>query len=224
MLHDGAFFADIENGATPVCVTQFMATDQLPGWAFSFALGMTGAWLYHRYSTRQGAAGMVSKRVALGIVAVGLVAFGILGYMYAEAAANNGTPLGSLSARMHEPLLGLAYSASRGLLMAGIVLAPLWLQAPFTNRPVRVGADLSYAVYLIHMPMALFVAGAWLGIRGDGSAWAFVELSSVVLAGSFAYAYVSNRLVERPATRWARRVTAPDAERSGIAARALAPP
>jgi peptidoglycan/LPS O-acetylase OafA/YrhL len=93
--------------------------------------------------------------------------------------------------------------------MAGIALGPLWLQAPFANRPMERIAELSYAVYLIHLPVAVWVGLVWLDLPRDGTPLTVLAWFGAVFTVSFAYAAVSRRLVERPALRWSRRYAPP---------------
>ena len=48
ILHAGGFFESLSNGTAPASDIPLIAVDQLPGWAFSFALGMSAAWAYER--------------------------------------------------------------------------------------------------------------------------------------------------------------------------------
>jgi peptidoglycan/LPS O-acetylase OafA/YrhL len=86
--------------------------------------------------------------------------------------------------------------------MASIVLAPVWLQRPFDNAPVRRLAELSYGVYLIHLVIAWYVGLVWLDLPRDGSVRAALLWFGVVIPTSIAYAYLSRRFVELPAKRW----------------------
>jgi len=208
-LHLGGFFQMLEGGhASPVSV-QLIATDQLPGWAFSFALGMTGAWTYARLHER-GPAPEGLDRKATAVAGLAVVAVVICAYLYGREAAEINAAIAGSVAR-GDPLLTLAYSASRAVLMAAIVLCPLWIQRPFANRPVRRLAELSYGLYLIHFVVAYYVGGVLLGIPRDGSVATVGLWFAVVLPVSLAYAYLSLLSVERPARRWVRRRSRPRA-------------
>jgi peptidoglycan/LPS O-acetylase OafA/YrhL len=204
-IHATSFFDSI-NGAAPDLVTELIVTDQLPGWAFSFALGMTGAWAYHGLQQR-GTADSVRRPASL-LAAGGLIACCICGYFYGQEALEVDSAIAGSHARA-EPVLGLAYSASRVVLMAGIALGPLWMQAPFVNRPVRRGAELSYAFYLIHLAVAVYVCRIWLDLPTDGAPLTVLAWFAVVVSISLLYALASRRLVERPVRKWAIRVTTP---------------
>ena len=49
-VHLTGVFAAISIGDQPDWLIRLLAIDQLPGWAFSFGLGMTGAWAFTRLS------------------------------------------------------------------------------------------------------------------------------------------------------------------------------
>jgi peptidoglycan/LPS O-acetylase OafA/YrhL len=189
-------------------IAQLLATQQLPGWAFSFGLGMTAAWLYVRLQRRHPGEELASKAA---VVACGaLVAYAICAYLFGRESADLKGSVAGINARQ-DPLLLLPYSASRAVLMASIALGPLWMQRPFANNPLRRIAELSYGIYLIHFVVAIYVGALLLGLPTDGSADSVVLWSAVVLPVSVAYAYLSFRLVERPARRWARQFSQPRA-------------
>jgi peptidoglycan/LPS O-acetylase OafA/YrhL len=222
-IHLGGIFEMLRGGDTSPWVVELIITDQLPGWAFSFGLGMTAAWLYVRLHQRHPGAELA--RTAAVVAFAALVAYSISAYLYgSEAASINALFAGGVART--DPLLVLANTASRGALMAAIVLGPVWLQRPFANRPVRWLAERSYGLYLIHAVVIYYVASLLLGLPTDGSVGSVVLWSAVVLPVSLAYACLSLRLVERPARRWARRLSQPPASpgRALAGAEAGAPP
>src|SRR5262249_15121633 len=171
-------------------VSQLIATDELPGWAFSFALGMTGAWAWVRVSksdlTRY-------QRPAVIGAAVSLVACAILAYLYGRHASNADTGIIGGSTARENPWLTMPFSVARAALMGSIILAPAWLQRPFDNEPTRRLADLSYGIYLIHLVICWYVCLVWLDLPRDGSIEAAVSWFGIVIPTSIAYAYVSRR-------------------------------
>jgi peptidoglycan/LPS O-acetylase OafA/YrhL len=202
-VHLTGVFAAFSTGNPPDWLVQLIAIDQLPGWAFSFGLGMTGAWAFSRLS----AADM--ERLRRPAVAFGLAALaGCLAcaYVYGDDASAVAGPIGGSVARS-SPLLVMAYTLSRGVLMAAIVVGPLWAQAPFVNRPTRRLAELSYPVYLIHLVVAIYVGIQLLDLPRDGNLSGIALWFAVVIPISLLYATVIERWVERPARAWARRAS-----------------
>ena len=89
--------------------------------------------------------------------------------------------------------------------MGAIVIGPLWLQRPFSNRPARKLAQLSYGLYLIHLPVAIVVAEVVLGLPTDGSPAVVGVWLGVVIAVSLVYPELSRRWLERPLIERSRR-------------------
>jgi peptidoglycan/LPS O-acetylase OafA/YrhL len=197
--HTG-LLAGIEGSGASDGVVGLMATDQLPGWAFSFALGMTAAWAYVRLERAPPKTDVGAW--ATGAAAAGLIACVVCGWVFADYATGVGGA-GGLAARSHSWLM-LAYAAAQAVLMSGIALGPRWLQRPFANRLTGRLAELSYPVYLVHVPFAIYIGLVLLELP-QGS-WAdFALWCAAVLPVCVLYAAFSLRFVERPARLWARR-------------------
>jgi peptidoglycan/LPS O-acetylase OafA/YrhL len=200
VIHLPGFWAWLDHSDEEAWVSQLIATDELPGWAFSFALGMTGAWAWVRVSGSENLKRL--QRPAVIAAALSLVACGVCAYLYGKHASNAATGIIGGSTARENPWLTMPFSAARAALMASIVLAPVWLQRPFDNAPVRRLAELSYGVYLIHLVIAWYVGLVWLDLPRDGSVRAALLWFGVVIPTSIAYAYLSRRFVELPAKRW----------------------
>ena len=204
-VHLPQLFAALNAGDHPTWVVRLVAIDQLPGWAFSFALGMTGAWSYQRIQAFDQAA---VRRMATRGAPVALIACLICAYLYGQDASAASGEVGGSVARS-STFLVIAFSASRAALMAAIALGPFWIRAPFTNRTTRSLAELSYGIYLIHLVIALYIGGSLLSLPTDGSIRAVALWFGVVLPVSLLYAYLMVRFVERRSRAWARRATLP---------------
>jgi peptidoglycan/LPS O-acetylase OafA/YrhL len=182
-------------GGSESWLMQLIAIDQLPGWAFSFALGMTGAWAWVRWRERW--PGRQLGGSGLALLAVAVAAFAACAYAYGRQAATINSGAAGPYARGDE-LLGLAYSSSRALLLAAILIGPLWLQRPFSARGPRKLSQLSYGLYLIHLPVATVVGVLVLELPTDGSPMAVSLWFAVVISVSLIYAAVTRRWIERP--------------------------
>ena len=204
-VHLTQWFAALNVGDYPAWIVRLVAIDQLPGWAFSFALGMTSAWGYQRIQALNQAA---VRRIAARGAPVALIACLICAYLYGQDASAVSGEVGGSVARS-STFLVIAFSASRAALMAAIALGPLWMRAPFVNHPTRSLAELSYAIYLIHLIVALYIGGSLLSLPTDGSIGAVALWFGVVLPVSLLYAYLMVRFVERRSRAWARRATLP---------------
>jgi peptidoglycan/LPS O-acetylase OafA/YrhL len=218
VLHLPGLWAWLDGSGVPAWENQLIATDELPGWAFSFALGMTGAWAYMRVSE----AGMLRhlQQPALIGAALSLGACAVCAYLYGKHASNADTGIIGGSTARENPWLTMPFSAVRAALMGSIALAPVWLQRPFDNAPARRLAELSYGIYLIHLVICWYVCLVWLDLPRDGSLRAALLWFGVVIPSSIAYASLSRRFVELPARRWilsARRKQAPEIPAPGLA-------
>jgi peptidoglycan/LPS O-acetylase OafA/YrhL len=198
-------------------LTELIAVDQLPGWAFSFALGMTGAWAWVRWRARERE---VAPGMALGALALGLCAFAACAYAYGRTAADINVAFAGSVARENE-LLGLAYSAARALVLGAILVGPLWLQRPFNAKPARKLAELTYGLYLIHLPVAIVVGAVLPQLPTDGSPVAVAAWLGIVLSLSLMYAKFTRRFFERPIVRRVRR--RPPKPSAALQSRARAP-
>lgn len=193
-------FAALGGGSAPGWIVPLVVSDQLPGWAFSFALGMTAAWGYVRLLDRHPTA-VITSRAAL-VATVALPIYALLAYLYGRAAYTSSAALSGSVARL-SPWDSLGGSASRAVLMASIALGPYWMVRPFVNRVTRRLGEVSYGLYLVHFVVGTY-AGLLLGLPTDGTLGTVALWSAVVILPSLAYAFLSARFVEQPVRRWAR--------------------
>jgi peptidoglycan/LPS O-acetylase OafA/YrhL len=197
VLHLTGIFEAFDQGTEPSWVVRLIAIDQLPGWAFSFALGMTGAWAYVMLPRER-----LRRYGQTPVVLVVLLIYLVFAYLYGQAADLSNAPSSGSASREHV-FLGLGSSASRAALMGAIIVGAAWLRRPFEHRlPRRVG-ELSYSVYLIHIVAAVYL-GELFGLSTAGTPGTALVWFAVVLPVVFAYAWVSLVLVERPTHRWMR--------------------
>jgi peptidoglycan/LPS O-acetylase OafA/YrhL len=199
VLHFPGLWAWLDHSDEAAWVSQLIATDELPGWAFSFALGMTGAWAWVRVSRHDLSR---YRRPAVIAAALSLAACAICAYLYGKHASNADTGIIGGSTARENPWLTMPFSVARTAMMASIVLAPVWLQRPFDNAPARRLAELSYGIYLIHLVICWFVCIVWLDLPRDGTLRAALLWFGIVIPTSIAYAWVSRRFIELPAKRW----------------------
>jgi acetyltransferase len=200
VIHVPGVFGWLDHSGEDTWISQLIATDELPGWAFSFGLGMTGAWAYVEIGKRD----LVQRFQARALLsaAVSLIACAICAYLYGRHASNASVGIIGGSTARETPILTMVFSASRAALMASVILAPFWLQRLFANRPAARLAELSYGIYLIHLVAAWYVGLVWLELPRDGSAKAALLWFGTIIPISIAYAWVSRRLVELPVKRW----------------------
>jgi len=196
-LHATAVYSAL--GGVPSPFMTFVLTDQLPGWAFSFALGMTAAWLYVRVLAQR-ERGWIESRAALAML-VAVPAYALFAYLFGRSASTALPQIGGAVARSSPPLT-VACSASRALLIGAIALAPAWIQRPFANRASRTLAECSYGLYLVHMIVIMF-ASRLVALPRNASLEALLGWTAIVLPVSLACGWLSFRYVERPARRWA---------------------
>ncbi len=199
VIHFPGFWGSLDRSDEADWVSQVIATNQLPGWGFSFALGMTGAWAW----ARLGPADLRRlRRPALIAAAISLVACAVCAYVYGLHASNVEVGIIGGSSTRQDPALTMPFSAARAALMASIVLGPVWLQRPFDNASARKLAELSYGLYLIHLVVGWYVCIVWLHLPTDGTLRAAALWFGVVLSISLAYSYITRRFVEIPAREW----------------------
>ena len=172
----------------------FASTIQLPSWAFSFGLGMTGAWAYVRWN---------SKRVPGYLFAIALTGFLVMAWLAGGYSDSAGFDLVAEYSRF-SPEIAIGYSGFLAALMILIAMGPRRLQLPFANEPVRKLGDISYGVYLSHMVIA-FYAAALFDLPDDGSIGSLATWLAVVVPAAVLYGYLSARFLEQPIRRWARR-------------------
>jgi peptidoglycan/LPS O-acetylase OafA/YrhL len=212
--HLPGVLAAINVGNQPGWVEQLVAIDQLPGWAFSFGLGMTLAWGYGQLGDLDPDK---TRRLATWALPFALIACGVCAYFYGKhASAVSGPTAGNLTRT--ETFLTLTYTLSRGLVMSAIVLGPVWARAPFATPRVRGLAELSYSVYLIHLVLAIYLCEMLFSLSDDGSIGTVALWIAVVVPASFLYALLMRRYVERPFRTWARRASTSSPREAATAA------
>jgi peptidoglycan/LPS O-acetylase OafA/YrhL len=199
----GAWLGIDVSAATEARFRDYYAS-QLPSWGLALACGMTGAWLYVR--VRERVERRLLERWGLWALGATAVIFAAVVWWAGESAVDDPNPFLGLFAR--QPLaLSLVYPLALGAVMLSLSLAPLRLQRPVDNPPIRWFADISYSVYLIHFAVIWFALNELsLPVAAeDGSIPTLLAWSALVFAASTVYAYLSARFLERPVRRWARR-------------------
>jgi len=182
-----------------LALTRISLDGQFPAWTFSFALGMTGAWLYMRLSAR-GVDGSVGRR-ATAFQALSLCGLALSAFMIGRYALENKSVIAHTLGR-RDPAVSLLFSASLATFMIATTLAPRRHQWPFSLPSLRSLGDISYGIYLIHLPVILFA----LALAGPGhSARQFLTLLVTAIPITIVYAWASARFLEQPIRRWAHR-------------------
>lgn len=214
-VHFGSVNDVLGLGVNDASRVQFSLLTQFPFFAFSFAAGMTGAWVYVRVRELQPQE-LLRRRAAWTAVAA-LGALALFAYL---VGADDGALIGAEVAR-RSPVLAVGYSGALATLMVALALAPGPMQLPFSNSLARRLGDISYGIFLIHMVVITFtvhalgvtrLGGAFdvavaqgLLVTGDGTVREFLVLTAIVVPISIAYGWASARFVEQPIRRWARR-------------------
>ena len=160
----------------------------LPAYLGHFALGMLAAlWLAHR--AREGRAEWSARATAV-MAATGLAIVIAQGYWHETAPPGDAARslLGTLTCAAGFALIVAAVAAGRG----GVVRS-------LRSRPMARLGEISYGVYLWHLPLILVLAEADL-LPGS-----LAPRMAAVLAATLLLAWASWELVERPALRWAER-------------------
>ena len=176
---------------------QLAWVDQLPGRIDQFAIGMLAAWAWVRYEARGLA---MTPRRANALLFAGGAAFVALPALLLV----DGRPLVSASPSLHPVVLawhGLASLPVACMLVACVAGAP-WARRWLAARPLRFLGEISYSLYLWHLPLIAFVV--WQS-GGEVAARDFWPYFSVCLLLSLAMAVLSWWFVERPARAWAAR-------------------
>lgn len=193
-------FEAVSDGSVSDLTVRLIAVDQFPGWAFSFGLGLTGAWAYvwlrERYEPAQLA------RAALRLAPVILLLYAYGAYLYGDTTLVYPGRIGP--AARSEVLDTMFGSLARATLIGIVVLGPLWMQRPFVNRVTGRLAELSYGVYLIHIPLVIYAASL-LDLPRDGSLGALAIWMAVIVPPSLLFAALSRRYVEQPILRSVKR-------------------
>ena len=181
----------------------FNSINQLPSWAFSFASGMTGAWIYVRAHERWNRDRI--EHVAKRVLVPAALLFALFVYLAGRKAIGfdpNGI-LPNILAR-ESSLISIGYTASLATAMLALCMSPARLQVPFAHPLVRKLGDISYGVYLIQVPI-LWILVFHTHFVTDGSLKAVILWMAAVIPASLLYGYLSARLVEQPIRRWAHR-------------------
>jgi peptidoglycan/LPS O-acetylase OafA/YrhL len=169
---------------------------QLPTWAYSFGLGMAGAWAWVRITEPGSRAWLSRAPIVAAASAITLLALAwVIG--------------GSLDQTRDSLLLSLLLSTALAVFMVSLSLCPSNGQRPFNLPVIRRLGDISYGVYLSHMVIALTLQSQF-SMPDDGRPGAFLVWFLAVIPASILYGYLSARFVEQPIRRWARRRNAPD--------------
>lgn len=194
--------------------------DQFPAYFGHFAFGMTAALLYVRFASRATTAAAPSApatdRSTLGgpprerhsalafTIAQLVVVAALLGTMIAHGAAPKsddpiGHPLG-----LPRHLSDFAPSLAFAILLGLAALDPRGARHPLARPLARWLGDVSYGVFLWHLPVILFVR-RFTSLAASKDDTSFVAVCVVVVAVSLTLGWLSRRFVEDPAIRWARR-------------------
>ncbi len=200
-----ADFLGLHSSPQDIALMRVSALGQFPCWVFHFAAGMSAALIVSRLIARgpDPARARRAGWVQLGAL-VAFIAITLLAGRYAIG----GNPLSFVDARGN-PLLTLAIPATIATFMGAVSLAPRLLQLPLSISPLRWFADISYGVYLIHVPAILFLSALIAG-AGDTLLKPFgtrIEIGLAAAVAIVAWAWASSRLYEIPIRRWAREVS-----------------
>jgi peptidoglycan/LPS O-acetylase OafA/YrhL len=179
--------------------------EQLPAFPAHFAFGMAAALLFVRT-----AGGPSSQRAAAatrgaGVAALHLAALGVLGAVMIEHGGLVAAAPAQVFART---VTALGPALAFALLLAIAVCTPRGPLRVLASPAFRWLGDVSYGVFLWHLPLILAARPLVLRATGDQSTASYLLLCLVVVPASLLLGWLSRRFVEEPAIAWARRRTA----------------
>jgi peptidoglycan/LPS O-acetylase OafA/YrhL len=203
-------FTAVEGNHAAGWVVKLIAVEQLPGWAFSFGVGMTGAWAYVRLTERYPPERL--SRAALGLAPLVIVALGLSIYLFGMKAVDSDFKSIAPTIVRTSPWIPMLYSLSLTVAMVVVLVGPERVRTPFVNRPILRLAELGYGIFLIHYLVAAYLAQRALHLPQHGSLYVAAAYFVIVMSVSALFAYCSLRFVERPATAWVGRRMASDRE------------
>ena len=201
-VHFPGIFQSISGHVTTDENLKIIALDQSPAYFFSFSLGLAAARIYF-WTRNNPDSPWIHRGVILAFV-IGIPAYFLLSLPYTDAALQTTTGFDGSSRGRGLVLDNMGATIVRTMLILGIILGPLWLQRAFTGRPIRWIADQSYGIYLIHLPIAFYVA-LLITPSQNGSLKAFAVWCLLVLPPAAAYAWASRTFVGRPSIDWTSR-------------------
>lgn len=196
--HLPGLFQDLSGHSVDDESVKIIATEQTPGFALSFTLGMAAARLYTW--TRNFPDSPWINRAVIATLVLAVPAWLLLAHDFTEAAIRSTTGFDGSSRGRGLVWNGIGSSVLRTSLVLAVVMGPLWLRRPFASRPAKVVADHSYGLYLIHLPVA-FYAAQLLELPESGTVGDLLLWSIVVLPVAGAYAWLSRRYIGQPSIR-----------------------
>jgi len=182
---------DLHPNAQDAFRFMFNSGAQLPAWALSFGLGMTGAWVYVKVSAMEQTANL--KRQVLVVLLVSVMSAAVLAWINGDYLEQTRQSL----------WVSMAFSVALAGAMVAIALGPTGFRWPFANRPIRRLGDISYGIYLSHMLLLIYL-GDLLDLPRDGTLGNLLVWMLAVIPASVVYGYLSARFLEQPVRRWAR--------------------
>ena len=200
--HLSGVFGAIQSQAIPYPTDKLIVIDQFPGWAFSFATGMTAASVYARLRATRTEAEL--GRMAVRAAPLALAALALAIYLFGHLGASVSGALSPTFAR-ESAIVPVIWSAAVGAAMLVVLIGPRWMQLPFVNRPIRWLGELSYGIFLIQAAILVYVVVAFPGWTTNTSPVPVALLYVFVLGLSILYAMASRRFVELPVAEWAAR-------------------
>lgn len=193
--HLPGFYSWLAGGEATHAQLLVIGVEQSPSFTFSFAIGMAAGMLWVR-SSRPGFE-WVRRWMPLAF-GLAFVVWLWSSNEFAEATVQSVTGYDASSFGRSLVWENLAGTVSRGVLVLAIALAPSWLLRPLDNRVAAWLATLSFGVFMIHLPIAFF-AGQLLSLPFDGRWSTYLLWLIVVIPPSLLWAWVSRRLIGRPA-------------------------
>jgi len=178
--------------------------EQFPAFPAHFAFGMAATLLYVATVRRAGARAP-SARCGPGVTVLHVVALGILLAVMVE----HGGAVASAPARAFaRTIAALGPALAFALLLAVAVCTPDGPLRVLASPGFRWLGDVSYGVFLWHLPLILAARPLALRVAGEQSTAGYVLLCAIVVPASLLLGWLSRRFVEEPAIAWARRRTA----------------
>lgn len=176
-----------------------IAVEQSPSFAWSFGVGMVAALLYRRAEENPGT--WWEKKLLPAAFVVATIAWIAVGFRFADEATLSSTGFDGSSLGRTLILPNLIGTLCRGVLVLAVALGPAFVLRLFDNGFASIGAKLGYGVYLIHLPIAFYLAQL-LELPQKGGVGSVLAWTAVLIPLSALWAWLSYRYVGRPAIEW----------------------